>query len=104
MSHDLQSLLYQRLPNLTTQLQNLTMTKPIAPADIKAALGVLQAVAEAIREVGEVPSGHLYANLMGILTLGQFERVIENPEGSRAGPGVQRPPAHLARARRRGRK
>ena len=28
--------------------------------DVKAALGILRAVADAIRELGEVPSGHLY--------------------------------------------
>jgi hypothetical protein len=44
--------------------------------EVKAALGILQAVAEAIRELGEVPSGHLYANLMSKLSLAQFEQVL----------------------------
>jgi hypothetical protein len=44
--------------------------------DLKAALGIVTAVAEAIRELGEVPSGHLYANLMNKLTLDQYEQVI----------------------------
>jgi hypothetical protein len=44
--------------------------------DVKAAFGILMAVADAIRELGEVPSGHLYANLMSKLTLEQYEQVI----------------------------
>jgi hypothetical protein len=44
--------------------------------DVKAALGILTAVADAIRELGEVPSGHLYANLMSKLSLEQFEQII----------------------------
>jgi hypothetical protein len=44
--------------------------------DVKAALGILTAVADAIRELGEVPSGHLYASLMSKLTLEQYEQVI----------------------------
>jgi len=44
--------------------------------DVKAALGILSAVADAIRELGEVPSGHLYAHLMSKLSLEQYEQVI----------------------------
>ncbi len=44
--------------------------------DVKAALGILKAVADAIRELGEVPSGHLYAHLMSKLSLEQYEQVI----------------------------
>ena len=44
--------------------------------DVKAALGILRAVADAIRELGEVPSGHLYAHLMSKLSLEQYEQVI----------------------------
>jgi hypothetical protein len=47
-----------------------------AHTDVKAALGILTAVADAIRELGEVPSGHLYANLMSKLTLEQYEQII----------------------------
>jgi hypothetical protein len=48
----------------------------VTNTEVKAAFGILQAVAEAIRELGEVPSGHLYANLMSKLTLAQFEQVL----------------------------
>ena len=44
--------------------------------DVKAALGILKAVADAIRELGEIPSGHLYAHLMSKLSLEQYEQVI----------------------------
>jgi hypothetical protein len=44
--------------------------------DIKTALGILTAVADAIRELSEVPSGHLYANLMGKLSLEQYQQII----------------------------
>ena len=46
------------------------------PAEVKAAVGILTAVADAIRELGEVPSGHLYAHLMSKLSLEQYEQVI----------------------------
>ena len=48
----------------------------VTNTEVKAAFGILQAVAEAIRELGEVPSGHLYANLMSKLSLAQFEQVL----------------------------
>ena len=44
--------------------------------DVKSALGILRAVADAIRELGEVPSGHLYAHLISKLSLEQYEQVI----------------------------
>ena len=52
------------------------MNKAITPADLAAGLEALKAIAEAIRELGEVPSGHLYANLQGHITIGQFEQAI----------------------------
>ena len=60
--------------------------------EVKAALGIIQAVAEAIRELGEVPSGHLYANLMGQLSLEQYEHIL----GILKGAGlVRQSNAHL---------
>ena len=47
-----------------------------ATAELNAAFGALKALADAIRELGEVPSGHLYANLQGHITIGQFEQAI----------------------------
>ena len=48
----------------------------VTKTEVKAAFGILQAVAEAIREPGEVPSGHLYASLMSKLSLAQFDQVL----------------------------
>jgi hypothetical protein len=56
----------------------MTSTHP----DVIAAFRILQAIAEAIRELGEVPSGHLYANLQDRLTLRQFEQAIEALKGA----------------------
>jgi hypothetical protein len=41
-----------------------------------AALNVVQAIAETIRELGELPSGELYARLVGKLDLPDYEEVI----------------------------
>jgi len=50
---------------------------PITPEQLSAAVGVIIAVGTAIRELGRVPSGHLYAGLMGQMDLRTFESVIE---------------------------
>lgn len=52
----------------------------------KAALSVVLVVAECIRDLGSVPSGHLYAQLMGHFTLQQYESVV----GALVGAGVVR--------------
>ena len=76
---------------MTNQSKNAMPLIPSAP-EIKAALGIVQAVADAIRELGEVPSGHLYANLMSHLSLAQFEQIL----GVLKGAGlVRESPAHL---------
>ena len=43
---------------------------------IAAALEVTRAIAETIRELKQVPSGHLYARLMGHMSLSQYEQII----------------------------
>ena len=37
---------------------------------------ILDAVEEAIQELGEVPSGHLYAMMMGFMNLDEYNGVI----------------------------
>ena len=59
-----------------------------------AAVRVAQAVAEAIRDLREVPSGHLSARLMGVMTLQQYEQVIDLLIEARL---VERTPSHLLR-------
>ena len=44
--------------------------------EISAGLKTIQAIAGAIRELGEVPSGTLYANIMGRLTLEEYAKII----------------------------
>ena len=43
----------------------------------RAALEIVRAVGEAIKELGEVPSGVLYAHLMRIMSLTAYQMVIE---------------------------
>jgi len=45
-------------------------------AQEKAALAIVIAVGEAIKELGSVPSGHLYARLMGRMNLETYNKVI----------------------------
>lgn len=42
----------------------------------RAGLAVIKAVADAVRELGRVPSGNIYAVVMGSLSLEQYERVL----------------------------
>lgn len=51
----------------------MTVTKQ----NVQSAIQIAKAVADTIREAGSVPSGHLYAVLCGLLTLEQYQRVIE---------------------------
>ena len=44
---------------------------------LRTALTVLVAVADVIREVGEIPSGHLYAAMMTKIDLLEYERIID---------------------------
>ncbi len=37
---------------------------------------VIKAVADAIRDLGSIPSGHLYAQLMGHMSLDQYQQII----------------------------
>ena len=58
---------------------------------IKAALEITLAVADAIRDLGAVPSGHLYAQLMGTMSLENFQAVIRTLKGA----GLVREGAHM---------
>jgi hypothetical protein len=48
----------------------------ITPRQVSAAFAQTAAIAEAIRELGEVPSGHLYAQVCGRMELAAYERII----------------------------
>ena len=44
--------------------------------EIEATLQTVKAIAEAIRDLGTVPSGHLYARVMGFMSLDQYNQII----------------------------
>jgi hypothetical protein len=51
-------------------------------ARLNASVLATMAVAEAIRELGSVPSGHLYARLMGQLSLESYETILRTLRGA----------------------
>ncbi len=53
-----------------------TKAKLSDKAQVKAAVNAIVALAEAIREVGEIPSGQLYAVVMGQMDLETYESFI----------------------------
>jgi len=50
--------------------------------ELKAGLIVLAIMAETIREFGSIPSGHLYAQMMGKVTIDGFESAVRTLCGS----------------------
>jgi hypothetical protein len=59
---------------------------------IAVVVGIIVAVAETIRELGSVPSGHLYARFMGCMSVETYEGII----GLLVRSGVvRREPSHL---------
>jgi hypothetical protein len=51
-------------------------------ARLNAGVLATMAVAEAIRELGSVPSGHLYAQLMGQLSLESYGAILRTLKGA----------------------
>jgi hypothetical protein len=66
-----------------------TRTKA-TPEEIAAYVRAIKAVADCIRDLGRVPSGHLYALLMPLMSLATYQRIIEN---LRAAEIVEQTPA-----------
>lgn len=58
---------------------------------IQTYLNAVRALADVIQELGEVPSGHLYASVMGSIQLHQYERMIDTLVGS----GIVKRSGHL---------
>src|SRR4051812_14824227 len=54
----------------------LNPNAPATQTEVRAALRIVLAVTETIREAGEVPEGTLYAGLMDRLDLAGFEKMI----------------------------
>ena len=66
---------------------------PATPSSkVASALLIIGAIAETVLELGSVPAGHLYAHLMGKLSLEQFEKIVASLERSGL---VKQTPAHL---------
>lgn len=61
---------------------------------MKAGLQIILAFAEAIRDLGTVPSGHLYARMMGKFSLDEYMQIIDilKKQGL-----VEEEPSHLLR-------
>ena len=60
---------------------------------VAAAFQATAAMAEAIRTLGEVPSGTLYANVCGHMELGTYEKIIQTLKNA----GLVSESAHLLR-------
>lgn len=52
------------------------MNAELLKKQVQTQLEILRAVADAIKELGSVPSGVLYAHLMSYMSLSQYERFI----------------------------
>jgi len=52
------------------------MSATITRDELTAGVKTVHAIAEAVRELGEVSDGTLYAALMGKLSLGQYQAII----------------------------
>lgn len=51
--------------------------KPVTDEQLMAGFNLVMLVADTIRQAGEIPSGHLYATVMGTLPLEAYNTVIE---------------------------
>lgn len=52
------------------------MTTPVTADELKAAFKMTHAVAECIRDLKEIPSGHLYANVMQNMSYETYEAIL----------------------------
>lgn len=59
---------------------------------IASAVLVVAAVAEVVRQVGSIPSGNVYANLCGMITLPQYESILTTLKNAEL---ISESPAHL---------
>ena len=69
------------------------MTLEQKKAAARAAVAATLAISEAIRELGEVPNGVLYAQVMGTLDLASYNRIL----GILKGAGVVEERANVLR-------
>ncbi len=48
----------------------------ITKEQVHGAIEIIKAVADTIKDLGSVPSGELYARLMGYMSLAQYNKII----------------------------
>jgi hypothetical protein len=48
----------------------------VTKEQLEAGLQLVRGIADAIKELGSVPSGHLYARLMGVMSLSEYQQII----------------------------
>ena len=70
------------------------MIAPTTKEDIKRAMLVTMAVAETIREAGEVPSGTIYAAIMSKVSLECYQAILRTLENAEL---IKVHPSHLIR-------
>jgi hypothetical protein len=58
-------------PTTRSGIETMTTTN-----ELKAGFKALQALAEAIRELKKIPSGHLYARVMNYMDINAYEKAI----------------------------
>lgn len=44
--------------------------------NVERTIQMMRAMTETVQELGSIPSGHLYANVMGHMSLDQYDRII----------------------------
>jgi hypothetical protein len=44
--------------------------------EVSSAINAIKSVADCIKELGQVPNGVLYSQLMGVMSLNQYEQII----------------------------
>lgn len=54
----------------------------VTKEQVKAGIEVIRSVGDAIRDLGRVPSGELYARLMGYLTMQDFNNILDVLKGA----------------------
>ena len=53
------------------------MSSKATPAQVQAYLQAAKAIADCVKELGAVPSGHLYAHVMGHMSLETYQGIID---------------------------
>lgn len=64
-------------PRTSKAKNQLVESMPITQNQIKAYLETVKAIAGAIKELKQVPSGHLYAQLMSHMSIDTYNSIIE---------------------------